>query len=289
LLRERADVPLARGGVPAGTAPVVAVAALPRHPSNAVLLLTRRGGAPAEITRVPPEPIEPPGPEQWFRAALPAPEEGRSLDYRVELVRAGQRLATLPADGSWLTVTGGPPQSAPPAPVPSSPDAPSLGPGPRWDHELRFFATLTITGRLEVIGETPDGYRVNFLVERGTLTGPDVDGVVHPGGGDWMRVRTDGVASLEIRATAETSDGAVIFYRAGGVLDLGPGGYAQIALGRLSGCPPFYATPTFVTAHSQWRWLNRVQGFGIGRALMEERRVEYDIYLPQVGDRRRSG
>lgn len=271
-LRERADVPLARGEVPAGTAPVLAVAALPRHPGNAVLLLTRRGGAPAQIIEVPPEPREPPGPEQWFRAALPAPEEGRSLDYRVELVRAGQRLATLPADGSWLTVTGGP---ASPAPV--------------WHHDLRFFAALSITGRLEVIGDTPDGYRINFLVERGTLTGPGVDGVVQPGGGDWMRVREDGVAGLEIRATFETSDGAVVFYRAGGVLDLGPGGYTQVAAGRLSGCPPFYAAPTFVTAHSQWQWLNRVQGFGIGRAMMDDRRVEYDIYLPRVGDRRRSG
>lgn len=261
---------------------MVAVAAVPPHPGNAVLLLTRRGAAPAQITTVPPEPREPRGPEQWFRVALPAPEVGRSLDYRVELVRAGRRLATLPADGSWLTVTGAPPRPATPT---SFPEAGFLSRGPRWDYELRFFATITIAGRLEVIGETPDGYRVNFLVERGTVTGPGIDGVVQRGGGDWMRVRRDGVASLEIRATCETSDGAVIGYGAGGVLDLGPGGYAQVATGRLSGYPAFYATPTFLTAHSRWQWLNRVQAFGIGRVMMEERRVEYDIYLPRVGDR----
>jgi hypothetical protein len=203
---------------------------------------------------------------------LPAVEQGRPLDYRVELVRAGRRLATLPADGSWLTVVGG---------------GPSPGGGPRWNYELDFFAAFTAAGRLEVIGETPDGYRLNFLVDVGTVTGPEIDGMVHPGGGDWMCVRRDGVASLEIRATCETLDGAVIFYRAGGVLDLGPDGYGRVAAGRFEGEPAFHATPTFVTAHPRWQWVNRVQGFGVGRVILEQRRVEYDVYLPRVGGRRR--
>jgi hypothetical protein len=32
-------------------------------------------------------------------------------------------------------------------------------------------------------------------------------------------------------------------------------------------------------------WLNRCQGFGIGRVVMEDLRVECDIYLPQVLER----
>jgi len=277
-LRERADVPLARGFVPAGTAPVVAVAAAPPDPGNAVLLLTRRAGGPAQIARLGLEPAPPQAAptasepdEQWYRATLPIAEQGRPLDYRVELVRAGRRLATLPADGSWLTVIGG---------------TPPAGGAPRWDYDLDFFAALSVAGRVEVIGETPEGYRVNFLVDAGTIAGPGIDGVVRPGGGDWACVRRDGVALLEIRATCETLDGAVIFYRAGGLLDLGPEGYDRIAAGRFEGEAPFHAAPTFVTADRRWQWLNRVQGFAVGRLLFAQRRVEYDVYLPRVGGRR---
>jgi hypothetical protein len=277
-LRERAGVPLARGVLPVGTVPVVAVAAAPAHPGDAVLLLTRRAPSPAQITSLEPEPAAPiagPTPsdqaEQWYRATLPAVEPGRPLDYRVELVRAGRRLATLPADGSWLTVIGGPPPA---------------GAAPRWDCELDFFGTLSVAGRLDVIGATPDGYRVNFLVDAGTIAGPGIEGVVRPGGGDWVCVRPDGVASLEIRATCETLDGAVIFYRAGGLLDLGPDGYDRMAAGRFEGEPRFHATPTFVTADRRWQWLNRVQGFAVGRVLLQQRRVDYDVYLPRVGGRR---
>jgi hypothetical protein len=259
---------------------VVAVAAAPSDPGNAVLLLTRRGGGPAQIARLLLEPRPPDasggpnGGEQWFRASLPAAESGRPLDYRVELVRAGRRLAALPVDGSWLTVIG---------------EGPSAAGGPRWDHDLDFFAALTVAGRVEVVGETPEGYRINFLVDVGTVTGPGIDGVVHPGGGDWLCVRRDGVASLEIRATCETLDGAVIFYRAGGVLDFGPDGYDGIAAGRLEGEAPFHAAPSFVTADRRWQWLNRVQAFAVGRAILAQRRVEYDVYLPRVGGRRRGG
>jgi hypothetical protein len=273
--------------VPAGTAPVIAVAAQAGHPSNAVLLITRRGGGPAQVMRAIPEATPAQEGAQWYRASLPIVEEGRRFDYRVELLRSGQRLATLPADGSWLTVTGAPappPVPAEPGPVPAT--APSPAGVPRWRYDLRFFAALTITGRLEVIGETPEGYRINFLVESGSVVGPAIDAVVHrDGGGDWMCIRRDGVAALDIRATYETADGAVTFYRAGGVLDLGPDGYAQAVAGQLTGCPPFYATPKFITAHPDWQWLNRVQGFGIGRVEMEERQVQYDVYIPQVRDR----
>lgn len=282
-LQERTDRPLARGGVPAGTAPVLAVAAQPRHPSHAVLLITRGDGGPARILRAVPE-ATPSGEEvQPFRAQLPPLEEGRWLDYRFELVRSGQVLATLPADGSWLTVTGEP-EPLHPSAEPSSAPAATTRARPRWSYDLRFFATLSITGRLEIVGETPDGYRINFFVEDGQVTGPGIDARIRPGGGDWMCIRRDGVGSLGIRATYETADGALTYYHAGGVLDLGPDGYAMVAAGQLRGCRPFYATPRFSTAHPDWQWLNRVQGFGIGRILMDERRVHYDVYIPAVLD-----
>ncbi|MDQ3946215.1 MAG: DUF3237 domain-containing protein [Actinomycetota bacterium] len=221
---------------------------------------------------------------QWFRTALPTLDEGRHVDYRVELIRAGQRLATLPADGSWLTVTGEPasaPSSAPSSPTPCA-GAPAAAGVPRWAYDLPFFAALTINLRPEILGETPDGYRINFFVESGRVVGPRIDAVVRPDGGDWMCIRRDGIGVLDVRTTYETTDGALILDRAGGVFDLGPDGYAKVAAGQLTGTPAFYATPTFMTAHPDWQWLNRCQGFGVGRVVLEELQVQCDIYVPQV-------
>ncbi|HMC80511.1 MAG TPA: DUF3237 domain-containing protein [Acidimicrobiia bacterium] len=282
-LFERRD-PLPRGAVPARTAPVVAVAAEPRHPSNTVVVVLRRGAGPGETVRAVPDGGPPSGQgPQGFKAVLPPLEEGRQLDYRVELTRAGQRLATLPADGSWLTVTGGPPPPPPPArPLETRSTATGV---PRWGYDLEFFAALTVNLRPEVLGETPEGYRINFLVDSGTVVGPRIDAVVHRDGGDWMCIRRDGIGVIDVRTTYETSDGALILDRAGGVFDLGPNGHADMVAGRYRGCPPFYASPTFMTAHPDWQWLNRLQGFGIGRVAMEKLQVQCDIYSPHVLDR----
>jgi hypothetical protein len=283
---ERSALPA--GAVSPGTAPVVAVAAAPRHPSNAVLVQMRRDGGPAQPVRGMPETAPLKEGAQWFRAIFPHLDKGRRIDYQVELIRAGQLLATLPADGSWLTVIGGSDEAAPSggrSPVHSTGASPSPG-APRWAFDLPFFAALTVNLRPEILGETPEGYRINFFVENGRVRGPRIDAVVRRDGSDWIQVRPDGIVKPDIRLTLETADGALILYRAGGVCDFGSDGYAKAAAGQFTGCPPFYATPTFVTAHPDWTWLNRCQGFGIGRVVMEELQVQYDIYLPRVTDRR---
>jgi hypothetical protein len=284
-LFERGELPLPTGALSPGTAPVVAVAVTPGHPSNAVLIQTRRQSEPVQAVRAMPE-TAPREQAQWFRGVLPALERGRRLDYRVELVRAGQLLATLPADGSWLTVIGdlATPPSVQPGPTRSA-DTPSPTAAPRWAYDLEFFAALTITLRPEIVGESPEGYRINFLVETGRVVGPRIEAVVLREGGDYLCIRGDGIGILDVRTIYQTTDGALIFYRAGGRLDLGPDGYAKVLAGQFTGLPPFYATPTFITADPDWQWLNRLQAFGIGRVLMEERQVQYDIYIPQVGGR----
>jgi hypothetical protein len=104
-----------------------------------------------------------------------------------------------------------------------------------------------------------------------------------------MAIRPDGIGMVNILITYETADKALILERAGGIFDLGPGGYAKVVAGQLTGSPPFYATPTWSTAHPNWKWLNRCQGFGIGRVVLEKLQVQCDIYIPEVGDRRSDG
>lgn len=288
-LFERDNLP--SGAVPAGTAPVVVVGATPTHPSNAVLVQMRRDGGYTTFLRTIPAGAPFQAAQQWYRVALPTLDEGHRIDYRVELIRAGQRLATLPADGSWLTVIGDPHAVSLPGErsSPRSAVAPCSPRAPRWNYDLVFFAALTINLRPEILGDTPDGYRISFFVDDGRVVGPRIDAVVRRDGGDWMCIRRDGIGLIDVRITYETADGALILDRAGGFFDLGPDGYAKVAAGQFTGTPPFYATPTFLTAHPDWRWLNRCQAFGIGRVVMEDLRVECDIYIPQVLERRSDG
>jgi hypothetical protein len=279
LLLSRQDLPLPEGVVPAGTAPVVAMAVEPRHPSNVVLVQVRRDGGPATFLRAVPEAEPFQAGRQWYRAALPSLEEGQRVDYRIELARAGQQIAKFPADGSWLTVKG----QRDAAVLSAEPGrASSITGAALWGYDLSFFATLIVNLRAEILGETPDGYRVNFFVKGGCVVGPRINAVVRPEGGDWMAIRSDGIGMVDIRITYETSDGALIYEHAGGVFDLGPDGYAKVTAGQFTGSPPFYPTPSWTTAHPNWKWLNRCQGFGIGRVVLDDLQVQCDIYIPEV-------
>jgi hypothetical protein len=250
----------------------------------------RPAGRPATLLRAMPESAPFQAAQQWYRVDLPTLDEGHRIDYRIELIRAGQRLATLPADGSWLTVVGDPDAVAISGERSPATLAGSHFPGvPRWNYDLTFFAALTINLRPEILGETADGYRISFFVDTGRVVGPRIDATVRRDGGDWMCVRRDGIGLIDVRITYELPDGALILDRAGGFFDLGPDGYAKVAAGQFTGTLPFYATPTFLTSHPHWKWLNRCQGFGIGRVVMEDLRVECDIYLPQVLERRSDG
>jgi hypothetical protein len=288
-LLARGDLPT--GAVSPGTTPVVTVAAAPRHPSNTVLVHMRRDGGPLTVLRTIPEGGPFRAAQQWYRAALPTLNQGDRVDYRIELMRAGQRLATLPADGSWLSVIGnaGPADTSTERMSEHPAGMPSSGGTPRWNYDLTFFAALTINLRPEILGETPEGYRINFFVDGGRVIGPRIDAIVRRDGGDWMCIRRDGIGVIDVRTTYETADGALILDRAGGIFDLGPQGHAKVMAGDFTGLPEFYATPTFMTAHPNWQWLNRIQGFGIGRVVMEELRVECDLYIPRVLERLSGG
>lgn len=78
------------------------------------------------------------------------------------------------------------------------------------------------TGRLinppEVIGPTPEGVRVNFYSAGGEFSGLKMRGTIRSVGREWVTVRKDGVAHLDIRTTFETPDGALILVPLKGLL-----------------------------------------------------------------------
>jgi hypothetical protein len=308
-LSAQEHLPLPQGEIEPNHQLNLIVAASPPHPSNRVAVQVRdaqSGATSAQSVQwpntLPMHTVGSPnrwGEAQWFSASLPCIAPGGGLDYRVILSRFGQWIAALPSDGSWLSVVA--PRLAESRPDPlrtgsSTPPVPALSnrqattPAivnasnrPRWAYHLDFLAALTVDLRAEILGATPEGYRINFFVKDGAVRGPSIDAVVLPEGGDWMCIRPDGIGMVDITITYQTTDGALILERSGGVFDLGPDGYAKVVAGQFSGAPPFYATPSWETAHPSWQWLNRCQGFGVGRVVLDELQVRCDIYLPTVG------
>lgn len=149
-----------------------------------------------------------------------------------------------------------------------------------FDYKLEhiFSYTATLKAAPEVIGPLPEGIRLNFYVTGGTVSGPKVNGRVLPVGGDWLTLRTDGVGILDVRATMETDDGALIYTAYSGVLDFGEDGYEKFLRQELSDIGNLKIAPRYHTAHPDYLWLNRIQCVGIGQSVSSRSEVTYDIY-----------
>ena len=149
-----------------------------------------------------------------------------------------------------------------------------------FDYRLEhiFSYTATLASPPEVIGPVAEGVRANFYCTGGTISGPRLQGKIHPVGGDWLTIRTDGVGILDVRATLESHDGALIYIAYQGVSDLGDDGYQKFLQGKLPRTVPLRAVPRFQTAHPGYLWLNRIQGLSIGEVNTERSEVSYDVY-----------
>lgn len=72
-----------------------------------------------------------------------------------------------------------------------------------------FDARVTIADLLN-IGKSKYGERRLIPITGGTFEGPDIHGVVVPGGADWQLTRPDGDTELNARYTLKTDDGVLI-------------------------------------------------------------------------------
>ena len=84
-----------------------------------------------------------------------------------------------------------------------------------------------------MIGHLAEGIRINSHIAGGEVDGPKLRGKIRPGGADFVTLRRDGIAVLDIRGTIETHDGALI-YEVGSGLAYGPrDGYERAIKGDL--------------------------------------------------------
>jgi uncharacterized protein DUF3237 len=143
------------------------------------------------------------------------------------------------------------------------------------EHVCSYWATLAPP---EVVGPVAEGIRVHFYVTAGEVSGPKMRGRLRTVGGDWLLLRTDGVGVLDVRATMELDDGALVYTTYGGVVDLGPDGYNQFLKGILPPRLELRIVPRYHTGHPDYLWLNRLQCVGVGVFDVAKSTVSYDVY-----------
>lgn len=138
--------------------------------------------------------------------------------------------------------------------------------------------TGTLANPPEIIGPAPEGVRVNFYSTGGEITGPRIRGKLRPVGGDWVTVRKDGIAYLDVRTTFETHDGALILVTYQGVVDFGEDGHARFLKGEMPPLIRLKTSPRFVTCHPEYLWLNRLFCLGVGEYRPADNEARYDVY-----------
>ena len=149
-----------------------------------------------------------------------------------------------------------------------------------FDYKLEHICSYTasLASPLEVIGPVPEGIKVNAYVTGGEVTGPKVRGKVRPVGADWFTIRRDGVGIVDVRATIETHDGALILVTYPGTIDAGEDGYDKFLRGELPPVLRIRTSPRFFTSHPNYLWLNHLHCLGVGQAGVPASTVSYDVY-----------
>lgn len=125
---------------------------------------------------------------------------------------------------------------------------------------------------------TPRGTRMNYVVKHGVASGPKLNGQFLPGGGDWIIVGSDRVATLDVRATLKTPEGDLVFVTNTGRAALAPEVGARLYQGELIRWDEMFArsSPLFETGAERYGWLNSTVTVAINEFSLT--RVNYRIY-----------
>ena len=149
---------------------------------------------------------------------------------------------------------------------------------PECKLEYLFSYSLDLKLPPEVIGVLPEGIRANFYLAGGSVDGPRLKAKVLPVGADYLLLRKDGICILDVRATFETEDGALIYTAYSGIAEAGPDGYEKFLANDFPQKFPLRNVPRYQTAHPEYAWLNRLQCYGVAEADLAASRVSYDVY-----------
>ncbi|MEM8784664.1 MAG: DUF3237 domain-containing protein [Pseudomonadota bacterium] len=150
------------------------------------------------------------------------------------------------------------------------------------EHELLFEMHADLQAPVD-LGQTPEATRAVVYVTGGYLQGPKIRGEVLPGGGDWLRARSDGSMALDVRACAKLDDGSILYMTYGGRIVMNNPADAPKFLDfgnahKIDTSSYYFRTqPIFEIASEKYDWLNRIVAVGVG--LPGHGGVNYKVYM----------
>jgi hypothetical protein len=135
--------------------------------------------------------------------------------------------------------------------------------------ELVPLCTVDITlSEPLMVGSGPAGFRLVVEVETMAVTGERLRGQMKGrASADWITLQGP-IASVDVRATIETDDGAIVFCHYTGRIDFTDG----------PGTAPVYVAPLFETGDDRYQWLNLVQAAGVGTMSTSATEIHYEWF-----------
>ena len=132
---------------------------------------------------------------------------------------------------------------------------------------------------LDLGEDGPFGKRVIVEVTGGEFNGPKLKGKFRNlAAGDWLIIDREGLGHLDVRATMQTHDGALIYLQYFGTLVLNDAMAAALNEGADCdyGETHFFTNPRFETGDERYKWINQVVAIAEGRVMGG--RVEYRVF-----------
>ncbi|WP_299488456.1 DUF3237 domain-containing protein [Acaryochloris sp. IP29b_bin.137] len=218
---------------------------------------------------------------QYFSVHFPPLLEPQKVKYLVTLSCAGRQVPNVLSTQKFpssFTINDSSSLSSPQLASTSPADESILL--HRFPFQLNYLATVQVQllKTPEIIGQTPEGLKINWFVKIGQVSGPKLNAIFSPYGSDHMTIRPDGIGILDADVTLTTAEGALIQTRYSGVFELGQQGYQNFLRRQWPNAPPLRIAPRFLTEHPKYQWLNRLQCIGIGEVQMSNLLVIYDLY-----------
>ena len=133
----------------------------------------------------------------------------------------------------------------------------------------------------QVVGPVLKGTRVIFPFKDGIVKGDKINGKILESGADWGLVLDSTTFKVDVGATIQTDDGALIYITYSGYNHANAKNFAAISAGKggeLSPSDYYFRTSVFFeTSSPRYAWLNQTVGIGVGR-FPAAGKVAYRIY-----------
>ena len=131
---------------------------------------------------------------------------------------------------------------------------------------------VDLAEQAQEVGAGPLGHRRILEIAGGTVRGERLQGVVLPGGADWMLLGPDGWGRLDVRMQLQMDDEALIYASAQGVVELNERVLVAMAAGEETGFEDQYyrSAMRLEAGDERYAWVNRAVFVTEGRIAPKE-------------------